>query len=111
MPLDLSNLSEDQILTALKQVGDIKRLLVDIRCRKCRRLFFRWLPVGKLNFEVKCSRCGHTDFRLHVGIIPTSIVDIQNDCFSHSKDVEQTKKSEITINDEHRLVPLNKHKF
>lgn len=34
---------------------------IDVRCRNCNKLVFRWKPTGTAAIEVRCTRCSHTE--------------------------------------------------
>jgi exosome complex RNA-binding protein Csl4 len=40
-----------------------RRPLVDVRCRPCGKLLFRWRYTGLAEIEVRCTRCGNTELR------------------------------------------------
>lgn len=37
------------------------RPFVDVRCRNCNKLLFKWQYQGVVQLEVKCSRCSHSE--------------------------------------------------
>lgn len=41
----------------------VRRPLVDVRCRPCGKLLFRWRYFGTADIEVRCTRCGNTELR------------------------------------------------
>lgn len=37
------------------------RPFVDVRCRRCNKLMFKWQYQGNTQLEVRCPRCSHTE--------------------------------------------------
>jgi len=98
-PKMAEEITESAALSKLREVKDINRLFVDVRCRKCRKLFFKWLPVQQIMFEVKCSRCGHIETRNMCGILtpdffPERGCKKQNSGLKVGTDEEETEVSE-----------------